>query len=75
MFYEEDTLYDATDDMMPRFDDPFAYNALDDDLLDDEYYDDAGLLGDLDDDFDDYEDEDDDYFYDDEYYEDFDGAY
>jgi hypothetical protein len=75
MFYEEDTLYDATDDIMRRFDDPFAYSALDDELLDDGYYDEDDLIDDLEDDFDDFDDEDDDYLYDDDYYEDFDGAF
>ncbi|PEN05184.1 hypothetical protein CRI93_13295 [Longimonas halophila] len=75
MFYEEETLYDATDDIMPRFDDPFAYSALDDELLDGGYYDEDDLIDDLEEDFDDFEDEDDDYLYNDDYYEDFDGAF
>ncbi|MES3631174.1 MAG: hypothetical protein PPP56_13505 [Longimonas sp.] len=73
--YYEDTLYGSVDDTMYRFDDPFAYETLDDDLLDDEYYDEDDLLDDLDDLDDDFDDEDEGYFYDDEYYEDFDGAY
>jgi len=75
MFYEE-PYYDTADDMMPRFDDPYA--SFDDDLLDDEYYDEADLLDDLNEDFDeDFDDldEEDEYLYDDEYYEDFDGVF
>ena len=74
MLYEEDTLYDTTDDLTMRFDDPFAYAALDDELLDDGYYDEEDLIGDLDDSFEEF-DEDGEYLYDDDYYEDFDGAY
>lgn len=85
MFYE-DSIYDSVDDTMYRFDDPFAYESIDDDLLDDEYYneedllddeyyDDEDLLDDLDEDLDDLDDEDDEFLYDDDYFEDFDGAF